>query len=376
MEAWIWVVPAVLMVLYVGIRVWKTYKRGLFLALLQLGATVVAAVAAFGLTRLLLNPGTVDLFGFGQALYEALPGEVAMLGTGVENLIRALPTAMFALVVFTVVFILLRVILWAVMRGLDRKFGWSQKLLCFEGHKLVAMVPGLASAVICLLVQLVLFNGLLCVFSNALVAVQAVADVPALKDAAAIVQSLAESPAITITDDLGCRWAFNALTTGQKDGETFSVGKQMIGVAKTAAGLDKVKVFLPGSEEKPTGDDFRALPEYLKENPEILETASIMLESVMEEMLTEEAVEALSQMMQTTPEQVREYLDNMELTEMEEHITTLCNVAAILADKDLLPEKIEDLDMEALEDPELQEKIMEEILKNEKLAELLGMVAS
>ena len=107
-----------------------------------------------------------------------------------------------------------------------------------------------------------------------------------------------------------------------------------------------------------------------------METAATLLESVMEEMLTDEAVGALSQMLQTTPEQVREYLGNIERKEMEEHITTVCNVAAILADKNLLPEKLEDLDMDALEDPELQEKIMEEILKNEKLAEFLGMVAS
>lgn len=373
MKQFIWLLPAILMVLSVGLRVWKAYRKGLFLSLLQLGAVAISAILAFVLTKIFVNPARLDFMGLGASLADMIAEDGMSLPSSLNAFIKALPTAMLALVVFTVAFVILKAILCAVIRGLNKKHGWSEKVLCFPKSKLVALAPGLASAVLCLLAELVLVNGLLCVASGTLTVVRVFSQEPALEEVAFVVQELADSPAIQLTDDLGCRWAFYSLTTAEDNGEKFSVGERMIGAVKLVQGLEKASAFLPGSEKMPDGDDFRALGEYMQENPEAAGTVVDVLKSYREELLPPETIEQISQAIGVDTAPVEKYIQELEAATAQEDISTICNVVAILADRELLPGDSEELDVDAFADPELQKLILEELQKNERLCGLLGL---
>lgn len=372
MEQVLWLLPAALMILSVGIRVWKAYRKGLLLALLQLGAVAASAVLAYVLTRTFLKPGTTDVMGLGAALVDRLGREELPLA-GMEEFLKALPTAMLALVAFTVGFAVLKAILGGILRKLDRKYGWSKKVLCFSGNRLVAMIPGLAGAVICLLAEWMLLNGILAISSGVLTAAQLFVNEPAVEKTAVAVRELAESPAIRLTDALGCRWTFCSLTTAEKDGEEFSVGESLIGVSKLAAGVEKLGALLPGSTERPTGDDFRELANYMDRNPEAVGVIVEVLKSYREKLLPKETVEELCRAIGISGEKAENYLQKLETVTAQQDIETVCNIAAILCDRGLLPENPEVLDVSALSDPQLREEILQELRKNQKLCDFLGL---
>lgn len=366
MMQYIWLIPVILMILITVIRTWRNSSRGLFFALLKLVGVAASAAGAYALTRLFVNPGTTDVMGLGEKLVQQLPEEARLLGGDMEAMLRALPTAMIALLVFCVAFFLLKLIICGILSSLDRRHRWSEKVLAFRGNKAVAVLPGLAAAVLCLLAEWVLLNGLLGVSSGVLSAVGALSDVPQVQTVSTVVRELAESPAIKLTDAMGCRQAFYALTTAEKDGKAFSVGEELVGMSKLAGSVEKLSSFLPGSDKKPTGDDFRELGKYFEENPEAVDTAFGLL--------GDSAAELLGQVIPVTPELVEEYLNKIQTVTTQEDITIICNIAGILADRGLLFDSVDGLDMEAREDPQLRELVKNELLKSENLSALFDLM--
>ena len=108
MEIIITIIPILLVIFIIAKEAWQTWKDGLFLALIKLGISLVSAVLAFLLTRLLVNPAWVDLFGLGKLLLSKIPKDFLVVNPHLKDFLKALPTALIALLAFTGLFDLLR----------------------------------------------------------------------------------------------------------------------------------------------------------------------------------------------------------------------------------------------------------------------------
>lgn len=143
--------PILVVVFIIVKEVWQTWKDGLLLTLIKLGITLVSLVLAFALTRLLLNPAWVDLFGLGRLLVEKVPADFFTVMPDTEAFLHALPTALLAIIGFTVIFDVLRINGCKLMRKLNEKHKWSEKYLKINHEKLATMGVGALSSVLCLL---------------------------------------------------------------------------------------------------------------------------------------------------------------------------------------------------------------------------------
>ena len=185
-----------------------------------------------------------------------------------------------------------------------------------------------------------------------------------------VVHQLEENPVIRLANNLGAQEAFFELTKGERDGESFSVGQELIHYSDVFVGILPVFDALPKEGEAPTAKQLRQLPETLEEEESVALLVG-MARSYKEDLGQSDAVLILSALVGTTPEDFEDYLGELTTETAHEDLTTICEVAALLAEKDLIPENGEDFDMEALEDPELLTRIHQEIHKNQHLVEAL-----
>jgi len=373
---WImWVAPLLLTLGAIGVRAWRTYRSGLFVALLQLLAVMLSAVVSFLLTRALIDPGKVEIFGLGEKLVGMIRKDFFLVDPGLEDFIRALPTAVIALIAFTVFFEILNYIAGKAIDKLNEKNSWNEKFLCFPGNKKLALIPGALSALVGLLVDLVIFNGMIGLSANALTAAEHALDNDSVSLMAEGARELADSPVIRVTDAMGCRWAFDTLTMAQRNGKPFSVGKELMGWAEAFAGLDQVMLALPTGGHMPNGDALRALPEQLAQHPETIKLIVGILRAYRDELESSDAIGIISQLLGVSSQQFEGYLAQIEVDNVAGDMVTFCNIAAMVADRGLFPQAGEYFDSTALTDDVLKAQIHEELLKNETLAGFFCIVS-
>lgn len=194
MKTLMWLIPVLIFVAVVAWKSYKSYKKGLMAVLLELGISVVAAVLAFGVTRLFVNPEKVDIFGLGEKLLGIVPADFVAVSPRYEALIRALPTAVAALLVFSALFGIFRSIGGYICRKLNKKHSWTEKCLVFKGHKWVAVGVGLVTAIFILVIQLVPLGGITTVTSTTVQLVETVLDSQEYAVLTDALHGLAESP--------------------------------------------------------------------------------------------------------------------------------------------------------------------------------------
>lgn len=370
MKTLMWLIPALIVVAVIAWKAYKSYKKGLFSALLDLGSCIAGAALAFAITRLLLNPENTDLFGLGEKLLGVVPPEFIATSPRYEALIRALPTAVAALIIFSALFGLLRSVCASILHRLDHKFGWSEKWLCFHGHRFVAVGVGLVTALFLLVMHLVPVGGLSTFASTAVQLVDTVFDAkeyPVLSDT---VHGLAESPAVRAVDALGSRKLFCELTTARRGNETFSVGEELLHLAES---FTNVLPTLRSFTTDGLGNDpeaIRDLPDQLLSTPEMRELAAGLLVSSREELVSSDAVRILSDLLDVPTDRFNTYLDQLDTESIHGDVTTFCNMAAILAEEGHVPEKGQEFDDAVLEDAALKARVRAELEQNAKLAQI------
>ena len=372
-EKIIWLIPIVIAALIVIRQIIRTWKDGLFLSLLQLVWTVAAAIGGFFLTHALIDPAKMDLFGLGEKLAAMIP-ERLMKGLPVlDPLVRALPTALIAIIAFPVIFEVLRSVGCWVLRKLNRKFGWSEKILCFRGEKVAAEVVGLITSVVCVMTDMVIFAGMLSFCGNMFYCAEQVLKDETFGTMSAAVQTLEENPVIRAADALGAEDMLAYLTAAERNGEPFSVSSELTRMSKAVVELMPVlEVVLPSEDRKPTGDDFRALPVKLKDAPDGMDLMVGIVKSYSEELESSNAVQVFTEMTGTTPEQVQAYVASIDEETAPEDVETVCEVAAILADHGVMVGQEVDLEA-AMNDEALIAEVQAAILANENMRKYLGI---
>ena len=367
-------IPICLAIFVVAKEAWQTWKDGLLLTLINLGITLISLVLAFFLTRLLIDPAKVDLFGLGQLLLNQIPSEFFVVMPDTEAFIKALPTALLAVIGFTIVFDLIRTNLRKLMRKLDSTHHWSKRFPKFKGDKILTMAVGALCSVLCLLTDLVVLCGTLTFSGNMLYCAEAATHQEIFATMGDVVHQLEENPVIRLANKLGAEDVFFELTKGQRDGKSFSVGKEMIRYSNTFVGILPVFDALPQEGQAPSAEQIRALPELLH-NEESIELLVAVVRSYKEDLGGSDAVMILSSLIGTTPEVFEAYLGQLTAETALEDLTTICQVAALLADRNLIPESGENFDMSALQDPQLLASIRQELLKNAHLVEFFQIEA-
>ena len=163
-----WLLP-VCITLFVVVRgAIRTWKNGLFMALMDLCATIASAFMAFFLTRLLIDPAKVDLFGLGALLLRHIPAGFLAASSRLEAFFSALPTAILALLFFTIAFEALRATGYKLLEKGNIKYGWSEKLLQIKATKPLSMGVGALTALVCVLTDLVVLSGVITFSGNML----------------------------------------------------------------------------------------------------------------------------------------------------------------------------------------------------------------
>ena len=357
-------IPILLVIFIIVKEVWQTWKDGLLLTLIKLGITLVSLALAFGLTRLLINPAKVDLFGLGQLLMDQIPGDFFIVMPETEAFIKALPTALLAVVGFTIIFDLIRTNLCKLMRKLDSTHHWSEKYLKFKGEKFATMAVGALCSAICLLTDLIVLCGTLTFSGNMLYCAEAATGQEIFTTMGDVVHQLEENPVIRLANNLGAQEAFFELTKGERDGKSFSVGQELIHYSDVFVGILPVFDALPKEGHTPTPEQIRALPELLQDEESVALLVA-MVRSYREDLGSSDAVMIISTLIGTTPEEFERYLGQLTEEAAHEDLETVCQIAALLADRGLIPEGGEYIDMEALEDLELLAQIRQIVLENE-----------
>lgn len=373
MQTIMYIVPACIILFLVIRKTIRIYKDGLFLALLQLGLVAVCAVLAFVLTRLIFNPARVDFLGLGQKLLDFIPEDFFLVMPRMEAFIRALPTALIALLAFSLFFEILRVNCAKLLSKLNKKHGWSEKYLHFKGNKCVALAVGLVTAVLALLIDLVTLNGIVSFSSNMLYCAETATGQAYFGAMGRAVEEFENSPVKRITDAMGCKWAFHALTTAERDGESFSVGQELTDISYTIVGLMPIFDAIPSEDGLPDAEQLRQLPALLTANPESIEMVTALVRASQEDLAQSDAVLVASTVMGVTTEQFADYLDQLTPETTETDLQTFCNIAALMREHDLLPEKGEMISMKDLEDPAFLEQVVQELYKNDGLVEFFGL---
>ncbi len=380
MELLMTLVPACIIFFVIAWRTWKAYKKGLFVALIQLGLTAVSAVVSFLLTRLLLNPAQVDIFDLGQELVALLPAELFALNPSLKPLVAALPTAVAALLAFTLIFDILRCISCKVLFSLEKKHAFSEKFLTFQGNRAVAIAVGAVTAVICILMDLVLLNGVVSFSGNMLRCAATLTEEEIFGQVADYVDAYDSSPVKNISDSLGCRQVFHALTTSSRNGVPFSVGQELTQLSYVFAELMPLYEMLP-STGNGTVDitqaiekiDLQTLPQLLTASPHTVEIIANLVVTNKDQLVQSDAMQVVSELTGVTTEQFSTYFDSITVETATEDIKTICNVAAILQEYDLLPGPGQTIEPSDLDNPELIDKVYQEVLKNPSLAEFFDL---
>lgn len=364
MDILITALPILIVVFIIAKDAWQTWKDGLFLTLVKLGITLVSLVLSFFLTRLLLNPAKIDAFGLGQLLADYIPREFFRVMPETEAFIRSLPTALLAIIGFTVFFDLLRINGCKLMRKLNEKYKWSEKYLKISHEKVATMGAGALCSAVCLLTDLVVICGTLTFSGNMLYCAHAATGQEVFTSVGDVVHELERNPVIRLANAMGAQDVFFELTKSERDGESFSVGQELIHYSDVFVGILPVFDVLPKEGQTPTAEQLLALPDAL-DNEESLALLVSMVRSYKNELGDSDAVMIFSSLMDTTPVRFEKYLSRMTTQEAHEDLTTVCNIAALLAQRDLIPESGEYFDMNALQDPELLALVRQEVLKNE-----------
>ena len=105
----------------------------------------------------------------------------------------------------------------------------------------------------------------------------------------------------------------------------------------------------------------RQLPALLTANPESIEMVTALVRASQEDLAQSDAVLVASTVMGVTTEQFADYLDQLTPETTETDLQTFCNIAALMREHDLLPEKGEMISMKDLEDPALLEQVAQEL---------------
>lgn len=364
--------PILLAIFLIAKEAWQTWKDGLFLSLIKLGITIVSLGLSFGLTRLLINPARVDLFGLGQLLYDKIPVDFFIVMPQMEAFIKALPTALLAIIGFTVIFDLIRINGCKLMRKLNAKHHWSERFLKIRYEKAATLAVGALCSALCLMTDLVILCGSLTFSGNMLYCAKTATGQELFASAGDVVHQLEKSPLIRLANSLGAQDVFFKLTEGQRDGETFSVGQELIRVSDSFVGMLPVFDVLPRDGEVPSPGQIRALPEALGSSEDSLALLVGTVRSYREDLGDSDAVMILSSLMGTTPEKFEQYLSQLTVEDSKKDLETFCEVAALLADRDLIPEEGENFDLEALKDPVLLKEVKDQLDKNKHLTTYFG----
>lgn len=373
MQTVMYIVPACIILFLVVRKTIRIYKDGLFLALLQLGLVAVSAVLSFALTKLIFNPAKTDFMGLGQKVYDLIPTDFFLICPSMEAFVRALPTALIALISFAVFFELLRINGAKILSRLNKKFGWSEKFLHFPGSKYVALGVGAATAVLALLIDLVVLNGAVTFSANMLRCAETATGQASFGIMAQAMEEYEKSPAKRITDNLGCKQVFHALTTGSRNGEPFSVGEELTALSNTFAGIMPVFNIVPTDDHLPEADDLRNLPAALAGTPQSIELLTALIRSSQEALGESDAALVVSTMLGVTSEQFSAYLSEITAETAQTDLQTFCNLAALLREHNLLPKKGEMISLKDLETSALKEAVAQEIHKNPAMAEFFGL---
>lgn len=360
--------PVIIVLVILAIQGWQTWKNGLFLALIQLGIGIVTAFLAFFLTRLLIDPAKVDLFGLGKLLLQHIPADFLTVMPSMEAFLSALPTALLALIGFTIIYDILRLSCNKLLYKLNAKYKWSDKYLKVKHKKPLTVVVGVLLAFVCLLPDLAILSGTLTFAGNMLYCAGSVTGEPLFISTGDIVHQLRQNPVIHLLHGTGVDQIYYDLTSAQRDGEPFSVGRELDHMSNAFVGILPMYDILNREGEPPTPEQIRALPEALAHSEETLALTASLVRSYREELGSSDAVMIVSKLLDTTPERFEEYLSQLTVETAQADLTTFCEVAALLADRGLIPESGEDFDLNALSDPELLAQAQAELAKNPGLA--------
>lgn len=371
----IYTLPILIVVAKIAYQGWRIWRDGLFMALVQLGISLVAAVGSFFLTRLLLDPAKVDLFGLGALLMTVVPqGFVAVMPKW-EAFLRALPTALLALVGYTVLFDVIHDLGIKLLRKLDAKHGWSKKYLKLKWEKVLTVCTGVLIAVVCLVPTFVILCGSLPFSANMLYCAKTATGQDIFGGLGDVLQTLEESPLIRLGNALGADDAYYALTAANRNGEDFSVGQELNEISLSFVGILPVfDAFAPQDGKAPTPQELRQLPALLGETEDSLALTVGVARSYSQELGESDAIMIISSFMDTQPERFTEYLQQLDMVTAQEDLTTFCEIAAILSERGLLPDSGQLFDETALQDEALKAQIQAEVLKNSHLTQFFAGV--
>lgn len=372
MDLMVYIVPTAIVLFLLVRQAWQIWKDGLFMALLQLGIALVSSVLAFCLTRLLLDPAKVDLFGLGALLVKKIPADFFVVLPRLEAFMQALPTALAALIFFPVFFDLLRIIGNKLLRKLNRTHQWSEKCLKIKAEKPLSILAGLLIAAVCLMVDLVTLTGTLTFSGNMLYCAEAATGEQVFSTMGNVVHRLQRNPVIRLSKALGAEELYFELTTASRDGQSFSVGQEMNELSTVFVGILPVFDALPREGQIPTPEQIRALPEALGSSDESLALTVGLVRSYRQELGDSDAVLIMSTLTGTTPERFEQYLAQLTEEQAREDLATFCEIAAILGDRGLIPESGDLFDLNALSDPQLLAEARQILSENQQLSACLA----
>jgi len=361
------VIPILLVVYIIAKEAWQAWKGSLLLALIKLGISLVSVGFAFFLTRLLVNPAWIDLLGLGKLLLSKIPKDFLVVNPHLKDFLKALPTALIALLAFTGFFDLLRLSGYKLLRKLDEKHKWSERFLKVRREKVYTVCTGVLTSVVCLMTDLVILCGTLTFSGNMLYCAKAATGENVFLTAGDAVHQLQKNPVVRLANSMGAEKVFFTLTTAQRDGETFSVGEEMIQISNAFVDMLPVFEVLPKDGQVPTPEQIRALPKAIGDNPDTMGLLVGLVRSYRQDLGDSDAVMIISALMGTTPERFEEYLSQLTVEDAYDDLVTFCSISALLGDRGLLPEAGGTFDQSALTDPSLLEEVQKELSKNEDL---------
>ena len=364
--------PICITLFVIGWRAWHSWKDGLFMTVLELVATIAASVLAFLLARLLINPAWVDLFGLGQLLVSKIPAAFFEAAPKYEAFLHALPTALIALLAYSILFELLRFVACKILSKLNNKHRWSEKIWHFPASRVLALGVGGMIAIVCILTDMVICTGAVAFSGEILDCAGSVTGNALFSSSATAVHALEENPLFRICDAIGCRRAFYALTKAQRNGESFSVGQELIQISHTLSQMEPLIDVLPTDGSLPTAEQLRALPQALEDTPEAMELLTGLIKSELSELSESDGVMILSTLLGTTPEAFSDYLAQLDAENAHEDLTTICQIVAVLADRELLPEAGGFFDLSTLSDPELVSQVQQILGENPRFAQQIA----
>lgn len=366
-------IPSCIIFLVIAWRAWKTYKNGLFLALIQLCVTAVSAAFAYLITRKFLNPAEVDVWDLGKKLLTVIPEDFLLFNPTLEAFLIALPTALIALIVFSVLFEILRIIFGRIFTRLNRKHRWSEHCLHFHGSGVIAIVVGVLTAVLTLLMQLVPLGGISTVSHNALRITEKFLPHSASSIVSDALEGLSESPAIRMIDELGCRKMFYSLTTARRGEESFSVGEELLGISEAFTEMIPLLDIAAADDIAFDVQAISTLPETLTKTPQMAQLTIGMIRSMRDQLSQSDAIKILSQLMQVDEQRFADYFAQLTPDALPGDLQTFCDIAALLSEQKLIPKPGEQFDSDALTDQTLLDQVRVEILKNPALAAFFGI---